>query len=159
MDSHIRKLSPEELIPELLPLLDQAESVPLTISGNSMSPFLVHGRDTVFLSKVTRPLKKGDMILYRRRNGQYVLHRICRVHPDCYDLVGDAQTRIEPGIRPEQVLATVAAVRRKGKLVKPGHPIWVFYEKIWIRLIRGRGRLLRLYRRLRPGTASMEHKT
>lgn len=145
MDSHIRKVAPEELIPELLPLLDQAESVPLTISGNSMTPFLVHGRDTVFLSKVIRPLKKGDMILYRRRNGRYILHRICRVHPDCYDLVGDAQTRIEPGIRPEQVLAVVNTVRRKGKILKQGDFWWDFFEGFWLRVIPLRPAIRRVY--------------
>ena len=148
MDSHIRKVAPEELIPELLPLLDQAESVPLTISGNSMTPFLAHGRDTVFLSKVTRPLKKGDMIFYRRQNGQYVLHRICRVHPDSFDLVGDAQTYIETGIRPEQVLAVVNTVRRKGRLLEKGHFWWDFFVMLWLRIIPLRPLVCRIYGRL-----------
>ena len=145
MESRIRTLSPEELIPDLLPLLDQAESVPLIISGSSMTPFLVHGRDTVFLSKVTQPLKKGDMILYRRRNGRYVLHRICRVHPDCYDLVGDAQTEIEPGIRPEQVKATVHTVRRKGRILKKGDFWWDFFEGFWLKIIPLRPTVRRIY--------------
>ena len=38
--------------------------VPVTVAGSSMTPFLVHGRDTVLLSKIRRPLKKGDVILY-----------------------------------------------------------------------------------------------
>ena len=145
MESHVRQISPEELIPELLPLMDQAESVPLAISGNSMTPFLVHDRDTVFLSKVTRPLKKGDMILYRRKNGRYILHRICRVHPDCYDLVGDAQTEIESGIRPEQVLAVVNTVRRKGKILKQGSFWWDFFEGFWLRVIPLRPAIRRVY--------------
>ena len=145
MDPHIRKVAPEELIPELLTLLDQAESVPLTITGSSMTPFLVHGRDTVFLSKVTRPLKKGDMILYQRRNGRYILHRICRVHPDCYDLVGDAQTEIESGIRPEQVLAIVNTVRHKGKILSHGSFWWNFFEGFWLRVIPLRPVIRRVY--------------
>ena len=148
MESQTRVLPPEVLIPELLALLEQTDSVPLTISGNSMSPFLVHGRDTVFLSKITRPLKKGDMIFYRRQNGQYVLHRICRVHPDGYDLVGDAQTRIEPGIRPEQVLAIVNTVRRKGTLLKKGDFRWDFFEGVWLRMIPLRPLACRIYGRL-----------
>lgn len=145
MESQTRVLPPEVLIPELLALLEQTDSVPLTISGNSMSPFLGHGRDTVFLSKVTRPLKRGDMILYRRTSGQYVLHRICRVHPDSFDLVGDAQTYIETGIRPEQVLAVVNTVRRKGRLLEKGHFWWDFFEKVWIRMIPLRPLVCRIY--------------
>lgn len=148
MESQTRVLPPEMLIPELLALLEQTDSVPLTISGNSMTPFLAHGRDTVFLSKVTRPLKKGDMIFYRRQNGQYVLHRICRVHPDSFDLVGDAQTYIETGIRPEQVLAIVNTVRRKGRLLEKGHFWWDFFEMFWLRIIPLRPLVCRIYGRL-----------
>ena len=145
MESQTRVLPPEVLIPELLALLEEADSVPLTISGNSMSPFLVHGRDTVFLSKITRHPKKGDMIFYRRQNGQYVLHRICRVHPDSFDLVGDAQTFIETGIRPEQVLAVVNTVRRKGRLLEKSHFWWDFFEKFWLRIIPLRPLVCRIY--------------
>ena len=123
MEHRVRVLPPEVLTEQLLGLLDGAEYVPLNISGSSMTPFLVHSRDTVYLSKVTRPLKKGDMILYRRDNGAHILHRIYRVTPDGYWLVGDAQILIEKG------------VRRKGKLLQPGSFWWDFFEKVWIRVI------------------------
>lgn len=135
MEHRVRVLPPEVLMEQLLGLLDSAEYVPLNISGSSMTPFLVHSRDTVYLSKVTRPLKKGDMILYRRDSGAYILHRIYRVTPDGYWLVGDAQILIEKGVRPDQVLALVTAVRRKGKLLQPGSFWWNFFEKVWICMI------------------------
>lgn len=135
MEHRVRVLPPEVLMERLLGLLDSAEYVPLNISGSSMTPFLVHSRDTVYLSKVTRPLKKGGMILYRRDNGAYILHRIYRVTPDGYRLVGDAQILIEKGVRPDQVLALVTAVRRKEKLLQPGSFWWNFFEKVRIRVI------------------------
>lgn len=135
MEHRVRVLPPEILMEQLLGLLDSAEYVPLNISGSSMIPFLVHSRDTVYLSKVTRPLKKGDMILYRRDNGAYILHRIYRVTPDGYWLVGDAQILIEKGVRPDQVLALVTAVRRREKLLQPGSFWWDFFEKVWVRVI------------------------
>lgn len=148
MESNVRVLSPEELIPPLLELLEETDCVPLVISGNSMSPFLVHGRDTVYLTKVQGPLKRGDMILYRRDCGTYILHRICREEAGSYTLVGDAQTHLEPDIRPDQVLARVCMVRRKGKLLKPGSFWWAFFEKVWIRMIPLRPRILSVYTRL-----------
>lgn len=147
MESNVRVLTPEELIPPLLGLLEETDCVPLVISGGSMCPFLVHGRDTVYLSKVHPPLKQGDMILYRRDSGKYVLHRIYRVEDGSYTLLGDAQTQLEPGIRPDQVLASISMVCRKGKLLKPGCFWWFFFEKIWIRLVPLRPRILTLYRR------------
>lgn len=145
MESKVKVLSPEELIPPLLSLLDETDCVPLVISGSSMTPFLVHGRDTVYLSKVWRSLRKGDMILYRRDSGSYILHRIYRVVGNCYTLVGDAQTELEYGIRQDQVLALVCAVRRKGKLLKPGSFWWDFFQHVWIRMVPLRPGIRALY--------------
>lgn len=158
MKPEVRSVDAQRLMEDLLQTLEHTQPVPLVISGNSMDPFLVHGRDTVFLSKLTGPVKRGDMVLYRRANGQYVLHRVYRVEQDTLQLIGDGQVRIEPGIRHDQLLAGVSAVRRKGKLLEPGNPVWAFYEKIWIRLIRCRPRLIGLCRRLRPGMELEEHR-
>ena len=54
---------------------------------------------------------------------------------ETYSLVGDAQTAIERGIRPDQVLALVTAVRRKGKLLQPDSFWWDFFQKVWIRMV------------------------
>ncbi|MBR0445872.1 MAG: S24/S26 family peptidase [Oscillospiraceae bacterium] len=145
MEHKVRVIEPQLLTEQLPQLLQEAESVPLVISGSSMVPFLVHGRDTVYLSKVAQPLKKGDMIFYRRRGGQYVLHRICKVRDGSYDLVGDGQVAIERGIRPEQILAVVKAVRRKGKLLRKGSFLWEFFEHIWLVLRPFRPGIIRVY--------------
>ena len=145
MEHKVRIIEPQLLTEQLPQLLQEAESVPLVISGSSMVPFLVHGRDTVYLSKVTQPLKKGDMIFYRRRGGQYVLHRICKVRDGSYDLVGDGQVAIEHGIVPEQILAVVMAVRRKEKLLRKGSFLWEFIEHIWLALRPFRSGIIRVY--------------
>ena len=145
MESKVRILSEHELIPPLLELLEETDNVPLIISGGSMTPFLVHYRDTVYLSKIRRPLKRGDMVLYQRDSGKYVLHRIYRTESGTYTMVGDAQTKLERGIRPDQALALVTAVRRKGKYLESGSFWWVFFEKIWIRIVPLRHRILKCY--------------
>lgn len=145
MEANLRVLPPEELMEQLLSLLDHAEQVPLVISGSSMFPFLHHRRDTVYLSRVTRPLKAGDMILYRRLSGQYVLHRIIRAGQGKYDLLGDRQVTVEPGIRDSQILAVVTAVRRDGKLLEPDSFLWKFFETCWIRVVRLRPWIIRGY--------------
>ena len=149
MERNVKVLPPELLMDQLLGLLEDTESVPLVISGSSMTPFLVHGRDTVYLSKATHPLKKGDMILYRRDNGAYILHRIFRVEGETYTLAGDAQTRLEPGVRQDQVLAVVCAVCRKGKILRSGSFWWDFFERIWIRMISLRPAAMAVYSRLK----------
>ena len=137
--------SPEEIMEPLLSLLDEVEAVPLVISGNSMTPFLVHRRDTVYLSKPDRPLKKGDMVLYQRDNGAYILHRIFKTDLNSYTMVGDAQTVLEYGIRNDQIRAVVTAVRRKGKLIQRGSFWWDFFEKVWISMVPFRPLFSKIY--------------
>lgn len=148
---HNRKVLPAEtLIPALLEALEQAEAVPLTVTGHSMTPFLQPERDTVYLTKLTFPLRRGQMVLYRRDNGRYILHRIYRITPEGLQLIGDGQVTPEPRISPAQVVAGVSAVRRNGRLLRPGHPVWFFYEKLWLWAVPLRPRIRGLMARLRP---------
>ena len=50
----------------------------MPVFGSSMAPFLIHGRDVVRLVKCTHPPKRGEIVLFRRLDGQYVLHRVWR---------------------------------------------------------------------------------
>ena len=145
MEHRVRVVDPAQMIEPLLDLLDEVQAVPLVISGGSMSPFLINGRDTVYLSKISRPLKKGDMVLYRRAGGAYVLHRIFKVEDGSYTMVGDAQTYLESGIRPDQSCAIVTAACRKDKLLQKGSFWWDFFEIVWIRLVPLRPALKNMY--------------
>ena len=145
MEPKLKILPPEQLMPMLPQLLEDTAAIPLVISGNSMSPFLVHGRDTVFLSKLSAQPKRGDMLLYRRDNGAYVLHRVYRREGNACTMVGDAQQALETGIRDDQIIAIVTAVRRKGKLLKKGSFWWWFFEHFWLWALPCRPTLTQLY--------------
>ena len=147
MERHQRVMQPEILLEEYRQLLkdENITALPLVISGNSMSPFLVHGRDTVYLSRLARPAKKGDVLLYKRESGAYILHRVYKVEKDSYTMVGDAQTQLEQGIRQEQIIAIMTSALRKGKLQKKGSFWWEFFEKLWIRIIPLRPMLTKIY--------------
>lgn len=148
MEHKVKVIDPQQLIPPLLALLEDTPTVPLLISGNSMSPFLAHGRDTVYLSKITTPPQRGDMILYRRDNGSFVLHRVYEAGAT-YTMVGDAQTLLEKGIRPDQMLARVTSVCRKGKMLQKGSFWWDFFEKTWIRMVAARPAVRSAYSHLK----------
>ena len=132
-------------MPLLPQLLEDVSAVPLVISGTSMTPFLFHGRDTVLLSKLSVPPKRGDMLLYRRDNGAYVLHRVFCVKNKLCTMVGDAQTGLEPGIRDDQIIAIVTAVRRNGTILKKGSFLWWFFAHFWLWILPYRPKLLRFF--------------
>ena len=147
MERHQRVMQPEILLEEYRHLLNDENitALPLVISGNSMSPFLVHGRDTVYLSRLDRPAKRGDVLLYKRESGSYILHRVYKVEKDSYTMVGDAQTQLEQDIRQDQIIAIMISALRKGKLQKKGSFWWEFFEKLWIRIIPLRPILTKIY--------------
>lgn len=148
MEPDLRVLPDAAAAERIMTLLRETEPVPLVISGTSMAPFLLHHRDTVYLSRIQKDPRVGDMVLYRRDGGRYILHRITAVRGEAYVLLGDRQVRPEPGIRRDQLLAAVTAVRRNGKLLKPGHPVWEFFRGPWRWLRPLRPWLLKLFKEM-----------
>jgi len=83
-----------------------------TPSGTSMLPLIKEGVDTVKLIKITRKLKKYDIVLYKRNNNQAVLHRIVRIKGDYFDMLGDNQFQIERNIPRESIIAIMEGLYR-----------------------------------------------
>lgn len=134
-------------MPVLRELLAQGQSVSLTVTGESMSPFLRHGRDQLRLAAVTAPPQRGDMVFFRRRNGQYIMHRVLRRMPDGnYAIIGDGQQQVEFPIAPEQIFAVVTQVCRKGVWLGPESFWWRFFAGPWLTLLPLRPLLRRMAR-------------
>lgn len=129
-------------------LLETVDTLPLQVTGSSMTPFLAPGRDSVLLTKPGETLRRGDIALYQRESGAYVMHRVYRCERDGrYTMLGDAQQALERGIRREQIVAVACAAQRKGKEQKPGHFWWEFFARVWIRIVPLRPMLRGLYSR------------
>lgn len=129
-------------------MIEQNTDVSIVISGNSMSPFLVNQRDVIYLSKINRKLKKGDLVLYQRLSGQYVVHRIVKVKKSGYYLAGDNQIAIEGPILDKQIFGLVIKVKRKGKWIEAGNFWWEFFEHVWIWVLPWRMIILKIYKKV-----------
>lgn len=141
----MREVDAQEYIAVLRELIEEGHQVSLLISGSSMSPFLIHHRDTIYFKKPDRELKVGDMVFYRRGNGKYIMHRIRRIRPEGFYMIGDAQWEIEGPLQREQIFGLITAVERKGKLIQPGDFWWEFFAKVWLRIIPLRRLIQRIY--------------
>ena len=128
-------VSLDQLAPIMSECMELGQEVVLTITGHSMSPFLRNKKDQVVLIPCDpTALQPGDVPLYRRRNGKYVLHRIVErddgtvrtrygreeALPSCcdslqYTMLGDAQWQEEPHIAPDQIVAVATAFISRGK--------------------------------------------
>lgn len=140
-----REVNIHEYMPILIDILKEGQDVNLLITGHSMSPFLRHKRDTIIISKPDGHFYRGQMVFYRRDNGQYVMHRIHHIKKDCLYMIGDHQVLIEGPITKQQVFGVIHKVIRKGKLITKGDFWWDFFEHIWIRIVPLRRFIFKIY--------------
>ena len=126
----VETVSMDELVPLFQAQLSAGQSVRFSPTGTSMLPMLHHGTDSVVLSPVPEKLRKYDLPLYKRRNGQYVLHRVVAVG-DTYTCMGDNQFVPEPGLAHEQMIGIVTAFTRNGREYPVRHKGYQLYCRLW----------------------------
>lgn len=143
--TNIKKVDTREYVSVLRDLTREGREVSMVISGNSMFPFLIHGRDSICFKAPWREPRRGDMVFFERSTGQFVMHRILRKTPEGYYIIGDAQKDVEGPVQREQIFAIIIKVCRKGKWLKPRDFWWEFFEHVWLRLIPMRSILVRMY--------------
>lgn len=133
----------DELMPLFREQLALGNTVRFSPRGTSMLPMLRHGLDQVVLSPLPEKLKKYDLPLYQRNNGQYVLHRIVGADGDGYICLGDNQFQKERGLSHEQMIGLVTAFSRNGKEYSVSDWRYKLYCKVWY----GTRHLRRFWRR------------
>lgn len=99
-------------------------------AGPSMQPLLRMHRDAAVLVAPTFPLKKYDVILYRRASGQYVLHRIISVKKDGYVLCGDALWRKEYPVTDDMVVGVMQGYFRDEKYCSVNSASYFLYVRL-----------------------------
>ena len=126
------QVSMEELLPVMEEVWASGNTFRIPVTGMSMYPTLRHGRDQLMLSRPRGPLKKHDLPLYRRDNGQFILHRVVAVQPDgCYTCCGDHQWVREKDVRPDQIVALVTEICRKGRTFSTDHLGYRLWVRLW----------------------------
>lgn len=111
-----------------------------------MRPLLRARKDLVHLRKPSGRLERYDVAMFRRKNGQYVLHRVVEVRKEDYVFLGDNQIRKEKGITDSQILGVMAGFTRNGKyrtVDELGYRVYVYVwaclypvRYVWKKLIR-----------------------
>lgn len=122
----------EAMMPLIRERLAAGQSIRIYPRGTSMLPMLKEGRDSVVLSPLPERLKKYDLPLYQRKNGQYVLHRVVKVG-ETYTCLGDNQFALEGGLTHEQMIAIVSGFCRKGREYSTEEFSYRCYRSFWFR--------------------------
>lgn len=114
-------------------LLNQGKVIQIHPEGYSMYPMFIPGRDEAVIQKaVLAELKRGDVVLYRRKSGMLVLHRIWKRRQDGFYMVGDNQTEIEGPLEESQIKGILLAFIRKGRRIEVTQPIYKAVSRFWL---------------------------
>ena len=139
------KIANDILIPELARLLAEGKEVRFTPSGVSMRPFIEGDQDSVILKALTRPPRRGDILLAQTQTlcGQttYVLHRLIRIENDTYVLQGDGNLAGEERCAFGDIIGRVTRIETPSGRRKP-----LTRGYLWHLLKPVRNYLLKLYR-------------
>ena len=127
----------------------QGKRVSLTVTGSSMMPLFVDGRDSVVLKPISK-VKKGEIVFFKRDSGEYVLHRVYKVKQNDVYVVGDNQTVLEK-IDKSQIIAQVESFVRK----KVKHDTREFWYRLYTffvsRTLLRRPKLYRIFSKINRG--------
>lgn len=129
-------------------------SAVINIRGQSMLPLMKEGDCNVRIVPPVFPLKRYEIPLYKREDGQFVLHRVIRVKKGGYVCRGDHQTLREFPVTEDMVIGVADVRIVKGKETPLRSPLakvmgCFLAETAWLR---GMGRLaLGKFRRLLKG--------
>ncbi len=135
---HVTLASLEPIIREQL---SNGGSAVFTVKGVSMSPLLKDGKSEVQIVPAVFPLRKYQIPLYKRADGQFVLHRIIRVKKNGYVCRGDHQVEKEEPVTDDMVIGILHAFRSGTRWRTPSSPLLRLYAVLWVTTARPRAYL------------------
>lgn len=139
------KIANDILIPELARLLAEGKEVRFTPSGVSMRPFIEGDRDSVVLTALKTPPRRGDILLAQTQTlcgkTTYVLHRLIRIEGDTYVFQGDGNLAGEERCVLGDIIGRVARIE-----TPKGHRKLLTRGRVWFALRPVRKWLLKIYR-------------
>ncbi|MBO5454831.1 MAG: hypothetical protein J6A69_12840 [Clostridia bacterium] len=135
-----KNVSINDIVPLIVETVNNGGKFRLYPKGISMMPLIRENKDSVLLEKC-ESISKDDILLYRRKEGVYVLHRVISVC-DSLTFCGDNQHVYERNVPKENVIAKVCAVYRKERIKKCDG----FYMKLYLKYIKLRRKKRVLFR-------------
>ncbi|MDY6406236.1 MAG: peptidase S41 [Bacteroidales bacterium] len=135
----------EILIPEMARLLASGKEVRFSPSGVSMRPFIEGDRDSVILTALNTPPRRGDILLAQVStlcgNTTYVLHRLIRIENETYILQGDGNLAGEERCALGDIIGRVTRIENPA-----GRRKMLTRGRVWYALRPVRKWLLKIYR-------------
>lgn len=145
------KVSNSILFQEVAEMVASGHRVEIVGKGSSMFPMIRGGKDKIVLRKVDNlSIERGNILLVKLENGNYVLHRVKKHDTRTLILQGDGNLRNVEICRAEDVIAEAVEVIRGKKRIAKGSCSWKMYSRLsrqpfWVRRV-----VLAVWRRVSP---------
>lgn len=106
-------------------------AVNIPLNGNSMMPLVRRQRDRVTVVPVYRAPRRGDIVLFQRADGVFVVHRLLSIGEDTVRTLGDNCRAPDPPIPASSVLGIVTYVQRGKRMLHVDTALGRFAGRIW----------------------------
>ena len=125
------KPSMHEIAPLIKEAVSDGKEVRLTVTGFSMFPLLRGGSDDIILSKKEK-IKKYDVVLFERDNGEYIFHRVIKKKGNVLTIAGDNEIKKEYPVYEDRVIAKMTFFIRSGKMYSIKSWWYILYSRFWL---------------------------
>jgi len=106
--------------------------IAFTNFGYSMLPLIRENRDIMIIETPKEPYKKLDAVLFERKDGRLILHRILKIENNKYFIIGDNCLSGEY-VEESAILGILTGIKRNGKIVKTDDFAYKMYVNLWCR--------------------------
>ena len=118
-------------MPVIISAIERGQSIQMTVSGSSMTPFIYDG-DDVEIVPLKSEIRKGDIVLAKSSEGYYVIHRIIKIKKDLFNLRGDAQDYAENFYNYKNIIGKISISVHNGAERNHSKGFWKFAGFVWI---------------------------
>ena len=125
-----------------------APPVEITLAGTSMQPLIRKDKDLItiepVLSPEAGPLTVGDIVLFRKMDGTFVVHRVYRIEGDRVTTLGDNCEKPDVPVNRAEILGKVVRIRRGNRQLDTDSASMKRYGRICMNLLPIRKKVLHL---------------
>ena len=120
-----------DLMPLIKETISEGRSIHFSVTGNSMFPLFANRRDSVTVSPVDS-IRKYDIVLHRRADGTYIMHRVIGIKGNMLTIAGDNENKKEKNVPLDAVIAKVTSFTRKGRIYNMKELSYRLYSHLWL---------------------------
>lgn len=133
-------------IEEWVRLAGEGSELPaqITLAGTSMQPLIRMNRDRITILPLKKAPKVGDIVLFQRADGAYVVHRVYRIEKDSVITLGDNCEQPDAPLPKDKILGKVVQIQRGNRTIIPGSLKEARYARVWTKLLPVRRKVLHL---------------